>query len=149
MRPGSREVAIDVPASDPPPVVPQKSDTPKKNSAKPMKRDPQSKRSTITPEQSKSIVNSVNSSDQFFSSEVGTKPVLKQQMLQNIKVINKGGSETLDGYRGRGTSKVQRYKYPRGPFSPVTRSLERHYSRGTQRTTFGQDLSNMISNWGN
>ncbi|XP_071534153.1 uncharacterized protein [Panulirus ornatus] len=152
LRPGSREVGIDVPSSDPPPVVPQ-SDTPKKICAKIMKHDPQSKGSTLTPQQSRFIVDSVKSSvalqksDQILSSEVGTKPIIKQQKLHNNKPTNKRGSEKLDGYPGRGTSKLQWSRYPRGPFSPVTRSLERHYSRGSHRTTFGQDLSNMISNW--
>ncbi|KAG7168127.1 Partitioning defective 3-like [Homarus americanus] len=156
LRPGSREVGIDVPPSDPPPTVPQQSQPPKKNINQ---GDPESRRGSMTSGHPRSPINSAKSSSlprhksnqnklksNQTSSEVRTKPQLKQQMLQNLKT-SRGGCEVLSGNQGRGTSKGQWSGHPRGPFSAVTRSLERHYCRGNQRTTFGQDLSTMISNW--
>lgn len=88
-------------------------------------------------------------SKQTLKSNTGNRPVLKQQLFQKRKIYGRGGSETLNGYSQWDTGRRQWSGYPRGPFSPVSRSLERHYCKGNQRTTFGQDLSNMISNWGN
>ncbi|XP_045604330.1 partitioning defective 3 homolog isoform X4 [Procambarus clarkii] len=151
VRPGSREVGIDVPPNDPPPVVPQQSHPTKKTK---IKSDSESKSCMTTSEQASSAICGVNlssvvqhKSNKTVNSEVGAKPQFKQQMLQNTRASSRRASDTLASYLGRGTPKVQGSGYPRGPFSAVTRSLERHCNRGNQRTTFGQDLSNMISNW--
>ncbi|KAK8742497.1 hypothetical protein OTU49_001918 [Cherax quadricarinatus] len=153
VKPGSREVGIDVSSTDPPPVVPQHTHPPKK---KKIKSDSEFKSIATNSGQSSSAISGASSSlvvqqksksNKFFSSEGGTKPQLKQQLLQNTRVSLRRGSEPLNSNLGRGTPKVQWCGYPRGPFSAVTHSLERHYNKGNQRTTFGQDLSNMISNW--
>ncbi|KAG0711513.1 hypothetical protein GWK47_020469 [Chionoecetes opilio] len=69
----------------------------------------------------------------------------KQQFMQGLRGPGgRRGSEPVGATLGRGLP-----GHPRGTFSPVSRSLERHYAKDRRRTTFGQDLSNMISTWGN
>lgn len=146
VKPGLREVGIDVPSTEPPTGVPHPSH-PASPSAKPA---PNASRWSRTKQNQPSKSKDENKppknkSEQTLSSGTGKKLSSKQQFMQGLRGPGlRRGSEPVGATMRRGQS-----GHPRGAFSPVSRSLERHYSKGNQRTTFGQDLSNMISNWGN
>ncbi|XP_066937138.1 partitioning defective 3 homolog isoform X25 [Macrobrachium rosenbergii] len=145
---GSREVGIDVPLNDPP-VVRQHSEPPPKSSAQ-MSSAPGtpstqlknlSKVSTLPTNLYKKGKHAGTNSHSYSKSLMRQKKTIDRNSCQ-------GGSETMSEHTGKGAPRTQWSGYPRGPFSPVSRSLERHYCRSNQqRTTFGQDLSAMISNW--
>ncbi|XP_064121399.1 partitioning defective 3 homolog isoform X18 [Macrobrachium nipponense] len=145
---GSREVGIDVPLNDPP-VVRQQSEPPPKSSAQ-MSSAPgtpstqlknMSKVSTLPTNLYKKGKHAATNSHSYSKSLMRQKKSIDRNSCQ-------GGSETVSEHTGKGAPRTQWSGYPRGPFSPVSRSLERHYCRSNQqRTTFGQDLSAMISNW--
>ncbi|MPC25596.1 Partitioning defective 3 [Portunus trituberculatus] len=145
MKPGLREVGIDVPPTDPPPGLPHPSH-PAPPSARPApnsSRWGRTKQNTLPSKSKDENKPPKNKSDQMSSSGVGTKLSAKQQFIQGLRGPGlRRGSEPVGATLRRGQS-----GHPRGPFSPVSRSLERHFNKGNQRTTFGQDLSNMISNW--
>ncbi|KAK8405651.1 hypothetical protein O3P69_001861 [Scylla paramamosain] len=144
VKPGLREVGIDVPPTDPPPGPPHPSHPlPGARPAPNTSRWGRTKQNTLPSKSKDENKPPKNKSDQMSSSSVGTKLSAKQQFIQGLRGPGlRRGSEPVGATLRRGQS-----GHPRGPFSPVSRSLERHFNKGHQRTTFGQDLSNMISNW--
>ncbi|XP_068230107.1 partitioning defective 3 homolog isoform X10 [Palaemon carinicauda] len=149
LTPGSREVGIDVPLNNDPPVLRHQSEPPPKSSAKissapgtpSIQLKNMSKGSTLPSNLYKKGKHAGNNNHSYSKS-------LMRQKKQIDKNSCHGGSETVGEHTGKGAPRTQWSGYPRGPFSPVSRSLERHYCRSNQqRTTFGQDLSAMISNW--
>ncbi|KAK7086822.1 Partitioning defective 3, partial [Halocaridina rubra] len=149
---GSREMGIDVPPNDLPLLEAHLSESSRKSGTKADKSEKCQSTPTTPSLKLKSLSkgstlpsNIYKKSKQASSS---SKSILKQKKPYTKSPVVQGGSEIPNGSDGKKTPKSQWSGYPRGPFSPITRSLERHYSRGNPpRTTFGQDLSTMISNW--
>ncbi|XP_063588417.1 partitioning defective 3 homolog isoform X2 [Penaeus indicus] len=142
-KPGSREVGIDLPTQDHPSLKAKQPEPSKKSSLKPSLPSSVPKNHHATLEIPRPILKPSPKLRQKANTLVNASPKAKSKQ----QYARKGGSETLDRTVGRGSLKGHWSRYPRGPFSPITRSLERNHSKGNQRTTFGQDLSAMISNW--
>ena len=145
VKPGLREVGIDVPSTEPPSGDPQPSHPALSRPGPNTSRWGRIKQNTHQSKSKDENKPPKNKSDQTSGSGVGTKLSSKQLFMQGLRGPGvRRGSEPVGATLRRGQA-----GHPRGPFSPVSRSLERQYTKGNQRTTFGQDLSNMISNWGN
>ncbi|ROT81382.1 hypothetical protein C7M84_025461 [Penaeus vannamei] len=142
-KPGSREVGIDLPTQDHPSLKAKQPEPSKKSSLKTSQQSSVLKNHHATLEIPRPILKPSPKLRQKANTLVSASPKAKSKQ----QYARKGGSETLDRTVGRGSLKGHWSGYPRGPFSPITRSLERNHSKGNQRTTFGQDLSAMISNW--
>ncbi|KAK3864199.1 hypothetical protein Pcinc_030096 [Petrolisthes cinctipes] len=144
--PRCREVGIDVPPDDPPPPPPPDPHPSPRVESKFIKN-----KNRFSGSRAKDDKPRFHSKSKSYDAAEATSNVSKfSHMPAFFKNSKRRSSDTVIGrlQSGHGGSGRGGTLYPRGPFSPVTRSLERHYTKGQQqRTTFGQDLSNMISSW--